>query len=569
MPAADRIAAATSMNRKLHQLLLLAALSCAAAFGARAAQQDPQTPAAQQQVEQQTTPEEPAATPDVEAQTPAQEAPLVRVRNEHGQNEIVHIGHDSHLRANEAADAVVSIFGSSTSEGSVDEVVISVFGSSRATGPVGDSVISVFGDTYVNSTVQHDVVAAFGNLELGPEAVIGGDAVAVGGTITRAPGAVVKGDMNEVAFGQGLGRLDWLRPWFEHCLMYGRPLAFAPGLGWAWAAAGVFFALYMLLALMFSRTVEQCVETLETQPGQTLLAAVLTVLLTPPLFLLITITVIGIAIVPLLALALFCAALFGKAVILAAIGRRITRLTGVATLNHIAAATIVGGLLVLAIYTVPVLGFIAQNVIGIAGLGAVVYTCILALRARKAVASEAEPAVAGAGISGAAVSAAEAHAAMGASTGASASAMNANEHAAAAQAAAPEVTTPLATTAQRAGFWIRMAALLIDIVLIAIVVNFLNPLHEVWILALAAYGAVMWKLKATTIGGLVCGLKIVRLDGRSLTWDTTIVRALSCFLSLACAGLGFFWIAFDKERQAWHDKIAGTIVVRVPSGSLV
>jgi len=26
--------------------------------------------------------------------------------------------------------------------------------------------------------------------------------------------------------------------------------------------------------------------------------------------------------------------------------------------------------------------------------------------------------------------------------------------------------------------------------------------------------------------------------------------------------LGFFWIAFDNERQAWHDKIAGTVVVR-------
>jgi uncharacterized RDD family membrane protein YckC len=67
----------------------------------------------------------------------------------------------------------------------------------------------------------------------------------------------------------------------------------------------------------------------------------------------------------------------------------------------------------------------------------------------------------------------------------------------------------------------------------------------------------------------VCGLKIVRLDGRELSWDTAVVRALGCFLSLAFAGLGFFWIAFDKERQAWHDKIAGTVVVRVPSGSLV
>jgi uncharacterized RDD family membrane protein YckC len=32
------------------------------------------------------------------------------------------------------------------------------------------------------------------------------------------------------------------------------------------------------------------------------------------------------------------------------------------------------------------------------------------------------------------------------------------------------------------------------------------------------------------------------------------------------AGLGFFWIAIDDNSQAWHDKIAGTVVVRVPKG---
>jgi uncharacterized RDD family membrane protein YckC len=44
------------------------------------------------------------------------------------------------------------------------------------------------------------------------------------------------------------------------------------------------------------------------------------------------------------------------------------------------------------------------------------------------------------------------------------------------------------------------------------------------------------------------------------------VRALSCFLSMVVVGLGFFWIAFDQNHQAWHDKIAGTVVVRVPKG---
>jgi len=45
-----------------------------------------------------------------------------------------------------------------------------------------------------------------------------------------------------------------------------------------------------------------------------------------------------------------------------------------------------------------------------------------------------------------------------------------------------------------------------------------------------------------------------------------VVRALASLLSLAVIGLGFFWIAWDREKQAWHDKIAGTLVVRMPRG---
>jgi uncharacterized RDD family membrane protein YckC len=52
-------------------------------------------------------------------------------------------------------------------------------------------------------------------------------------------------------------------------------------------------------------------------------------------------------------------------------------------------------------------------------------------------------------------------------------------------------------------------------------------------------------------------------------WVTVIVRALACFFSIVAAGLGFIWIAFDREKQGWHDKIAGTVVVRLPRASLV
>jgi uncharacterized RDD family membrane protein YckC len=111
-----------------------------------------------------------------------------------------------------------------------------------------------------------------------------------------------------------------------------------------------------------------------------------------------------------------------------------------------------------------------------------------------------------------------------------------------------------------------MGALLLDIILIGIVTQQLHD-HDVFLVLLAAYGAVMWKLKGSTIGGIICGLQVVRVDGRPIDWPTAVVRALSCFLSLAVVGLGFIWIAIDHDRQGWHDKIAGTAVVRSPKGA--
>jgi uncharacterized RDD family membrane protein YckC len=111
-----------------------------------------------------------------------------------------------------------------------------------------------------------------------------------------------------------------------------------------------------------------------------------------------------------------------------------------------------------------------------------------------------------------------------------------------------------------------MGALLLDALLVGFLMGVLHVYH-LELPVLAAYGAMMWKLRGSTIGGIVFDLRVVRLDGRDIDWETAIVRALGCFLSLAVAGLGFFWIAFDDHKQAWHDKIAGTVVVRVAKGT--
>ena len=302
----------------------------------------------------------------------------------HEDGNIVNIGRSSHLEAGQKAEAVVSVLGSSTSDGEAGDVV-SVFGNTRVTGPVSENAVAVLGNNYVDSKVDGDVVAVLGSVELGPNAEVGGDVVAVLGGVHRDPGAVVHGSVQRVLDMDvgGVSGLGWLHSWINHCLIYGRPLAFAPGLGWAWTLALGLLAFYACLALMFRQGIDECVHTLESQPGHTALAALIGILLTPVLLVLLCVTVIGIAAVPFVVGALFCMSLFGKAVMLAWLGGRISgRRPGPA--GHPAVAVLIGGAVVLILYVVPVVGFLVYKLLGFFGFGAVFYTLVLRVRARRA-----------------------------------------------------------------------------------------------------------------------------------------------------------------------------------------
>jgi uncharacterized RDD family membrane protein YckC len=473
----------------------------------------------------------------------------------HGRDDgaMVNFGHGSHLPSGQRADSVVSIFGSSTSEGEADDVV-SILGNTRVTGPVSDSAVAVIGNAYVDSKVDGDVVAVLGNVELGPNAEVGGDVVSVLGVVNRDPASKVHGAVQRVFSVDvgGMTGMGWLNTWITSCFLEARPLGLVPGLGWAWTLALVLLAFYACLALLFRTGVDRCVQTLEAQPGHTVLAALIATLLTPVLIVLLCITLIGIAAIPFVVIALFCAGLFGKAVMLAWLGGRVTgRRPGPA--GHPAVAVLVGGAIVLVLYVVPVLGFLVYKLLGFLGFGTVVYTLILMARARRAANGTVPPA--------------------GAARAATAAAGTAYAGAAPPDTGAPESAPPGVAPAAahysaampHAGFWIRMAALLLDVLLVGFVMSVPagHTFGHFHLVVLAVYGAIMWKMRGATVGGIIFDLHVVRIDGRPVDWETAIIRALGCFLSLAVVFLGFIWIAFDDNHQAWHDKIAGTVVVRV------
>jgi uncharacterized RDD family membrane protein YckC len=481
---------------------------------------------------------------------PAKKTPTRRNRGSRGAEEAPHFG-DQTIAAARTQDAAVTIFGNTTVDGHLTDAAVSVFGSTTVNGTVDGEVVSVFGTTTINGKVKGEVVAVYGDLVLGPDAEVGGEAVVVFGKIIKAPGAQIHGNTQEVVSFRPLGDAEGLSTWFTKCLLMGRPLAFDSRLMWAWYTALGILAFYALIALLAPAGVQKCVDTLEQRPGSSLISALLTLLLTPVAYLLLVLTltlVIGFVLLPLFSLGLLLAAIFGKIVMLAWLGRRFTKLLGDGPLAHPVFGVLIGGVIMLLLYTIPIGGFIIYKLAGILGLGVVVYTLILMFKASRppkpaavaaAPVAAVNPAVPGAG----------------------------------------EVPPPFATTLPpvissatlpRAGFWIRLGAVVLDAILIGMLCGFLGNIWSgfgVFPFWFAAYCAAMWATKATTIGGIICNLKVVRLDDRPLDWGVAVVRTLGGFLSLFVAGLGFIWVAFDDEKQSWHDKIAGTTIVRVPKGT--
>jgi uncharacterized RDD family membrane protein YckC len=128
-----------------------------------------------------------------------------------------------------------------------------------------------------------------------------------------------------------------------------------------------------------------------------------------------------------------------------------------------------------------------------------------------------------------------------------------------------------------AGFWARAAAFVLDGVIVTVilvpllVLGFgirevsLDPAEQWWgliaLLAIAAAVIGFWRYCGATPGKLALGLRIVDAkSGRPPTIGRLVVRFLAYFVS-APFYLGFLWVAIDRRKQGWHDKIAGTVVI--------
>lgn len=86
-----------------------------------------------------------------------------------------------------------------------------------------------------------------------------------------------------------------------------------------------------------------------------------------------------------------------------------------------------------------------------------------------------------------------------------------------------------------------------------------------WGVALNAayYIITLSKMDGQTLGKRAMGIRVVRTDGQALSMlDAFLRNVIGYFVSIITLFIGFIWAVFDRDNQAVHDKIAGTIVVR-------
>ena len=82
-----------------------------------------------------------------------------------------------------------------------------------------------------------------------------------------------------------------------------------------------------------------------------------------------------------------------------------------------------------------------------------------------------------------------------------------------------------------------------------------------WLIT-ALYFIFMWR-SGGTIGMRMLGLRVAREeDGRPIGLGRATARYLGYLVDWLALGLGLLWVGVDDRKQGWHDKIAGTLVVR-------
>jgi uncharacterized RDD family membrane protein YckC len=129
-----------------------------------------------------------------------------------------------------------------------------------------------------------------------------------------------------------------------------------------------------------------------------------------------------------------------------------------------------------------------------------------------------------------------------------------------------------ALTPERSGFWRRFAAALIDGIAVGVATTILRVIlgnaagESLGILIAFGYYTYFHGRTGQTPGDAVMSIKVVDFrdgTGAPLGYGRAFVRCLVSIVSGFVILLGYLWMLWDGEKQTWHDKAAGSVVVPV------
>jgi uncharacterized RDD family membrane protein YckC len=129
----------------------------------------------------------------------------------------------------------------------------------------------------------------------------------------------------------------------------------------------------------------------------------------------------------------------------------------------------------------------------------------------------------------------------------------------------------MAASGPRASFFRRFGAALLDGILVGIVSGILQAIVGRGfgsLLALAVgiayYAYLEGGPTGQTLGKKALGIRVLDLrTGGPIGFSRGVIRYFGRILSTIPLFLGYFWMLWDSEKQTWHDKLAGSVVVPV------
>ena len=144
------------------------------------------------------------------------------------------------------------------------------------------------------------------------------------------------------------------------------------------------------------------------------------------------------------------------------------------------------------------------------------------------------------------------------------------------------------TTSMYAGFWRRVAAFLLDALILGVVTVPLNIAfggNDGYTAASSAaqsistvlgwlyYALMESSAKQATLGKMALGIIVTDMEGRRIGFGKATGRYFAKILSALILGIGFLMVAFTQRKQGLHDILAGTLVIKgqapsVPAASV-